>query len=667
MAEEEKKEEQEFKPVAPTEQTDEQRKKVAWIYNHWKNDPIVKKHPEWEEEISFAYGDQYVIYVEETGKLENIEPLVERETKNTYNRTTPLCRQAHGELIYNHQYYIQPNTMEQNDVRAAKVGSAAVEYTNEEGKFNQKIKTAKWWSVVIGNIYWKEWWNENLSGRIKKDDGETVEEPGECDYGWVSAFNCRPDPLAKTRAGWRWFIEGNEVPKSSVEQEFELEDGILPIESRDSEDAAMQKKTEDEIAEEPKSIRIECWERPSPKYPRGRFLVVAGNWLLYDGENPAPRHQIPYWQCPGVLDVLNQPNPIGITRLAIPMQRQFNKQNSEIDEHNSTFGIKGMIPFGSMRPHDEKSYKRGGVEYVTYNPRMGTPHYQNTPAISDTVMSHRDFVAGEMEHVTSIRKISLAEWQKGVRGSGVLFERLKGQDERILMPIVQDWDDMLKEPIKYRLELIQKHYTIERLIKTVGKNKRTSITEFKGAQLRDNRDVRSSSGIELFTTKKAKEDIIMAFVEKGFIQEPRKALELLDMDKGLEEYMEDEFVDERQAHRHLELMKNKDDYIEASDDDNHDVHFRVFNNFRKSEEFDSLSKERQANIRKRIDKHKEFLGTEEAAAPTEEGAVTGEVPAPVEEVTPAPEIAPAMAAPTPEISPDYMAILMDLLAQGGGY
>jgi len=354
--------------------------------------------------------------------------------------------------------------------------------------------------------------------------------------------------------------------------------------------------------------------------------VVAGKWLLYDGENPSPDAEIPYFQIPGVMPILNEVVYDSFVRMAQEPQRRLNRLGSMIDERIEDYRLKAMIPFASLRGGDLKAYQRAGVDFVEYNPMVGTPHWQAPPAISSDIINHLHFQENEIETATSVRKPSLAQLPEyASRASGVLFEGLKRQDEIVLYPVVEDIDKVLKSVLKFRLKLIQQNYTQPRMIKTLGKNKRISISFFKGAELRDNTDVQVRPGIDFISNRKMRKDIVQTLVEKGLIKDERRALELMDY-KGLEEYMEDEFIDERQAHRQLEIMKSKDIYIEVHDDDAHEVHFKIFNNARKAEDFDTLSDKIKENIEKRIARHKELM----------QQPITGKTPegTPLKETTP---------------------------------
>jgi hypothetical protein len=200
------------------------------------------------------------------------------------------------------------------------------------------------------------------------------------------------------------------------------------------------------------------------------------------------------------------------------------------------------------------------------------------------------------------------------RASGVLFEGLKQQDTSVISPALEDQEDAIKDAMTYRLELIQDHYGEPRMLKIFGRNKITSVRAYSGAELRHNTDVRVASGIDVFATKKNREEVIMMLVEKGAIKDFKEAMNILE-NKDIDDYLEDEFIDDRQAFRQLELLKERETDFEESPDDNHEAKYLVFNNFRKSEEFATLDVKAQDRILAAIDKIKAAIAPPEAPAP----------------------------------------------------
>jgi len=620
-------EEVKFVPLAPADQSEEQRNKVLEIVNEWTDGAVIKNwHGYWREYTYWFWGDQYMWYNVETGELVDLSDVVEREYKNVYNRILPMVRQMYGEIRYPHSFYVEPNTTEPEDIKAAKFSSAVVEYLNIKGKFKDKINAAKFRNLITGNIYWKVWWNKNLDAYIKGQDGKPQKEKGDIDFNYISCFNVRPDPLAKNPEEWRHFDEGKEVPASSVEAEFGLPAKTLPHETIRTTDMDVF-DIEPEKSKEPTVIRIEHWEKKSKDRPKGRFMVVtSSHWLLWDGNSPAADAELPYFKLPGIMPIMNSQFDDSPVRIAQPAQKKLNRYGSMVDEAIEEYRVKCMVPSNTMSESDFKRYTRAGMDFVEFQPGVGAPYWQAPPALPEFLVPWLQFQENEIEEETSLRKISKAQIPKyGTRASGVLWKGLKGQDEKVLLPIVEDTDNALLAPMKYMLKLVQKHYSVPRLIKITGRNKSTTQIFLTGTELRDNTDVRVKAGVEMFSQREEKKAIVDAMIQKGYIQEPRKAFELLDY-KGLEEFMEDEYVDERKAEReNYQIETGKTPKVHP--DDNHNVEYEIHNNQRKREEFLLWPEKRRGTLEKHINDHKiEIQKSIEKIQTATQGTAAAEVP-----------------------------------------
>ncbi|HZX09502.1 MAG TPA: hypothetical protein VFG01_01035 [Acidobacteriota bacterium] len=637
-----------FKPVHIRDANDEQKKTINLVKNDWVNHPFPKNyHEKWKEEIAFLEGDQYLYYSKSTNQLEDTKPYIEREVKNVYNRILPSVRQAWSDIQYPHEYYLYPGTNEDSDLKAARIGTSLIDFTNEEGEFREKANWAKLYSIVLGACYWKEWWNEDLSGFMLKD-GKAVKVKGDVDYNWVNPFNARPDPSSIKRKGWRWFMEGIEMPLSKIEDVYGLEPGTLSSSTKGegigsgtfyaasseseitgkafgvSSDSGIFRRESRSGGTEALGLAIERWQRPSSNHPNGRYVVVCGDWLLWDGDNPAPNRELPYFKLPGIVPKIGSIVSESLVRVMIPAQRQYNQYMSYIDEFVKNFRTKGMIPFGSMPKPEYEKFTRAGVDYLFFNPRLGNPYYQNPPPLPEGFIERAQTMENEIGLASSIRKPSLGQLpQYTQRPSGVFYKELVARDKAVLYPTLDEMDKSFRDAIRFRLELIKQKYSVSRLIKVGGEGKGREIFEFKGAELGDNSDVRIKAGVDIFTNKEKKEEIVMSMVQNGTIKDPKEALNLMGH-KGIGEYTEEAFIDERQAERRLDKLKNKSKQIIPDPDDNHSVHFKVFNTYRKKEEFEDLDKAVQDRILKYMYSCKNYM--EEAAseaAPTPGGA--GEV------------------------------------------
>ncbi len=603
----------EFKPTLFKDLDKERKRKFTQINDKWTNHPFVEFFfGLWEEYIAWFEGDQYKYYNRALKDLTDVTALVDRDIKNVYNRIMPSIRAQWGELRYPHEFHVAPNTSESEDIKAAMMGSRSIESRHEERKFRSKINRGKLWSLICGICYWKVWWDSSLWGLSPKGSGDGNNKvPGDVNFDFVNPFNCRPDPISIDRDGWRYFLEGKRVPVSLVEAEFELEPGTVPgevVKSSEIKETGLFERDDYDFGDEPTCVRMEWYERESFEGNKtGRFIVTTKDIMLYDGKNPNPEDVLGYFPIPGLVPRLNTPIYDSAVRIMQQPQRQFNRLCSQVDEHVENWKIKGMIPYGSLLPGEKESFTRNGVDFVTYNARMGTPYFQAPPALPEFLGYWVSFMENEMETESSVRKTSLGQIPPyAQRASGVLFDSIKRQDDIVLIPAIEELDVTLADSVKFELQLVQDNYTEERLVKSVGRHRVTSVVAFMGSDLRDNTDVRVRPGTDIITTKNKKEQVVMAMIDKGLINEPRKALEMMGY-KDVEDFVEDEFMDERQARRQLEIMKEGKVVIHPNRDDNHQVMYDTFNNSRKSEEWDSLPEKAQKNIEARIQEERAWI------------------------------------------------------------
>jgi len=606
-----------FKPVPKKDQSKDQRADIDFIVDNWQNHPwVLLYHGFWREYICWLYGDQYKVYNKRSQLLHDVAPFIQRETKSVYNRILPMVRQAWGEINFEHNFKVEPNTTEPEDIKAARIASHAIEFTNLNGGFRRKYSLAQFWALVTGTVFWKEWWNRNKMGVAFNPKSKKVTPvKGDVDFDFVLPFNVRPDPYGKTREEWRWVIEGQVVPAAAVEQEFSLPRGSIHGDSVDNlQSYAWVSDDIKEFKERP-CLRLEFWQKPSPEYEKGRFMVIADDWILYDDKSASPKAEsLPYFHIIGLVPRIGEMVGDSLVRIGQPGQRQFNRSASMVDEQIENFRPKGLIPFGTLRGGDLTSYKKAGVDFVEFNPRLGPPYWQNPPDIRESQLTWLKFQENEIKAETSIRDASMGQLPKyATRASGVLFEGLKQQDTSVISPALEDQEDAIKDAMTYRLELIQDHYGEPRMLKIFGRNKITSVRAYSGSELRHNTDVRVASGIDVFATKKNREEVIMMLVEKGAIKDFKEAMNILE-NKDIDDYLEDEFIDDRQAFRQLELLKERETDFEESPDDNHEAKYIVFNNFRKSEEFATLDVKAQDRILAALEKIKAAIAPPEKPA-----------------------------------------------------
>ena len=631
-----------FTPIKGTKAEGPMKEAFDRTQEEWENHAFLSLYNKYQEYIRWFEGDQYG-YV--TGKKHSewfdVSAFVDREVKNVYNRILPMIRQQHGDLIFDHEFYTIGATEESDDRRAAAVGSIIIEQTNHDRDLQRKLMEAKLLILLLGNCYWKEWWNKNLRG-LSILKGKVVPVDGDLDFAVVSPFNFRPDPHAMSREEWRYVVEGKRVPTRSIELEFGLDKNSISNEGYQGFEQNRFTRHGIDTPKEPSAVRKEYWEFANAERPKGRFMVIANDMILYNGDNPTPEAKCNYAHFKSGIPIIGTQFDESMVAIGQTPQRQINRHLSMVDEHFQNFRAKGLLPFGSLRPGDEQAFKRmGGVDFITYNPRVGAPYWQNPPALPESSLGYSQMLEGEFEIETSVRKTSYGQLPKyASRPSNQLFQSLKGADASVMQPGLINIDSELIYCMRVRLSLAKKHYKEPRLIKNLGKGKLPAVRSFIGSDLRDSTDIMVVPGVDIFTSRKRREDIAIKFVEMRAI-DAKQALEIMRF-KGVEGWLKEDKADEYQCTRHVEQMVTKKKFIPADPSDNHEFSYKFFNDFRKGEEFESLDETTQGFIIQRLNQHKEFLAMmapSPVEKPTQPG-VPGTAPLPGAE----------MAAPLPGVS-----------------
>lgn len=364
-----------FNPVARKNFDSELKGVYEQTETHWMKDPVIKNyHGKWREYIRWFEGDQYVFWNEYAERLQDVTPILKLEGRDIFvvmNKILPMIRQLWGEIRYDHIFYGEGSTTEDEDTKAAHAASMVIASVLDRRKFNLKISDAKLWMLLTGQCYWKEWWNKDLFGIVRTEKGTTARESGDIDMDLVIPFNVRPDPEAKDRGGWRHFIEGKRVAKEIVEDEFNLPRGTLEAESREKIDSGIFERSDLEKSNEETVVRMEYHERANKKYPEGRFLVSASNYALHYGPNKSPDREIPYFVIPGLIPILGDQYYRSMVSVGQPGQQRLNKIASKIDEFWENMRLKCLMAQNSLTGPELEMYTRAGVDWIIYNSLAG--------------------------------------------------------------------------------------------------------------------------------------------------------------------------------------------------------------------------------------------------------------------------------------------------------
>jgi len=583
---------------------------ISWVDKQVGEHPVVKTfHGHWKELIEWEDGNQFSIW-DPTARAVVPVTLNTREKMVVVNLMKPLNETLEGKINFNHSIIGTPNSGEQKDIRGAQVATKLLDYNDTVNDVEELYEDAKYDLLRPGISCIKWYWDKSHYATIKKTDSENgvKAKAGECVGEIVSIFNIRPDSTAKSRENCRNIIEIKEVTKEEMKRAYKLKDDwfeATPARKKDKKTkqaghetkaALMQKykgmhePLDEKDKDEPTYIVKEFWERPSELYPNGRFIASSEGDILDARENPSPHGDLPYF----FFIYKKRGNsfwPRGPLYYVQGIQREFNRMISIQSEHIESWRPKMAVGKGAIKRAG--AFTVDAFEMVEVDFSRGEPKTINMPELSPQVMMYRDFLEGAVGSVSNVHEVSYARLpQYASRAPASLYSMMLEQENVKLTPMVKRINKTLKQMARFRLEIMDKHYTAERMIKVVGQHKEATIEYFSNSDLSKNFDVRLETGVSLHQSPTIQTQLLIQLWREGILTEQDRVKVLRSINLGTAEHeIRRDMADTERALRENQsfiddayMKERKEGGVATYWNDDHELHLDYHTNFIKSEE-----------------------------------------------------------------------------------
>jgi hypothetical protein len=254
---------------------------------------------------------------------------------------------------------------------------------------------------------------------------------------------------------------------------------------------------------------------------------------------------------------------------------------------------KGLVPRGSKLDTIPDSTHG---EWIEYTPVLGHKpeimDLKNLPQTYEQLLVHTN---SSIQDLFSQHEVSRGTNKSDIR-SGEMVSILREQDAHGNIPSHAVFEESLENLMQRVLRRIQAGYKEERMLKIVGNEGEFDIFAFKGTDLRNNTDVSVKRQSSMPESRAAREALIMEKFERGLYGDPadaevrRHVMNMLD-DAVVKDIYSDVRLDEHNARwENRVLRQGKNVYLINSYDD-HNIHVREHNHFRKSMEFQKIKLE----------------------------------------------------------------------------
>lgn len=553
----------------------------------------------------------------------------------TANLVLPYAVRATSKISsQNFQTTVAPKSSRVEDRDAAKLAQRVNRHLDNILDYQRKSRTALRMSAMMGSGFLKFWWDPEAGTPTRiyqhPENGIQVDLPPDVEReydhrGWyVDTYpgEIRCEPVSLFNIWWPWDAREGGIDdcmrlahvyvdlRETLEQRFDQDLGdvetyeatvgseryqeVIAYAARAGMGVGAAGGPHPNHASGQRVRVVEMWERPTRHWPRGRKILVVGNRVLDDGDNPyheagvhIPFAKTDWLQLPGRFPAISL-----VSQLRGP-QRARNHSRSMALSIERTHGYPvTMIPNDAEVNVDRDLRSIPGV-VLRISRMRDRPFVSSSPQLPPYIGENADRAQAEMSTISGQDSPGDSRIPGQLR-SGLAVQAVQEDANLILSEPAFNFAMMHRDAGRIKLALAAHFYDDTRVMSTLD-GTRTQVEHFTGADIRGHTQliIAGEPGrIESSTAYQAK---IMEMVQLGILNpaDPRdrlatlKALEYQTADEVAEDKLRDEERAESIVRRILDAPQFAQPYQMRPWDDPF-AFSRVLERHLKSDEFDDF-------------------------------------------------------------------------------
>lgn len=401
-------------------------------------------------------------------------------------------------------YESTPSTIDREDIVAARTTTKVALACYDQWNLRRVTQKAVYFAIVADESFTLPYWDPDV-GPYQELGGKLI-----------GRGEVRFRTLHRNQVAWEPGCEYEESPWCSIEYARPMDvlqadpdylGGEL-VPDADTQRVANRKRRE------PNQVLVtEYFERPCPKYPDGRWLVLANTKQIFSEDT------YPLQDSNGTIDepllhrlsYLIDPDAdsdMGLVRHLIDAQRTFEDAvNKQLELKNLSLLPQLLAPRGSVQVRPTTT--PGAIVEYDPTPGGGVPQWRPAPdpQILNMLQSIAESAKADAGYIADANAVpSQVESGKGIQ---TLIERDQLAWQRFIADVAGWHSGLMRDA----LLLVQRYYDEPRMMRYIGRSGAGVLEAFRGADLRGQTDVRvRASSIEPYT-KQALEQKVMNLVQ----------------------------------------------------------------------------------------------------------------------------------------------------------
>lgn len=588
---------------------------------------------QWQLNSNFIMGNQYCDYNLSAGRLYNMEKLYEWEQKEVFNHLAPILETRMAKLGRLRPIMTtRPASGDRKDIAAARVCNKVLKASCAKLNLGEMVQQAISWSETTGTVFYKSVWNPTAGREIALTKKNTMRE-GDLNFSVVSPFEIFPDsPFNQEIDDCRSIIHAKAYSSAEVEDNWDINIkgssvnifslGASPVGSGGLGYSGSVRSLNMD-SDNDKVLVIEYYERPSKDYPEGRFIMTAGDQLIYQGSLNWFIGNDLTPDFPFVKQVCIRQSGcfwgVSVIERCIPIQRAYNSVKNRKHEYLNRVAL-GILEVedGSVDIDDLRTEGLYPGKIILKTPGSAPIRFVENGHLPSQFEREEDKLLDEFILISGVSELARnSSVPSASAGSGVALDILREMDDTRLSLTAEHIRNAIKTAARQWIRLYRQFAIGDRIDRLTGAGERASVFNWSKSDLTTD-DIVFETENELTQTPAQRRQMIFNLLDRGFFtnsqtgamdgQAKARVLKMLDLSS-----MD---ADDDLTGTHLKKAKRENDLLELGESpqlskyDDHAIHLSEHVRFALSGDYEILEKEENIEadiLDKHIDDHQMIL------------------------------------------------------------
>lgn len=537
--------------------------------------------------LAFFQDEQYVEWASEAMTVRQIprDEGREKTPRPVANKIMHFVAQEHSMALQTRPTFdVLPAGDGPLDVSDSNVALALLRWHADDNvcDLDGVLSDATMWALVAGEAYLKWSYNQSLD---------------RADICSVSPLDLYGDPYSRRFRDSRFVIHSQFMDPEQVYDIYGIEINKQNYTTQDPLKSAALRDMGSAPVTQGCTVN-ELWMKPNRRHKNGLFVVWCGNQRLIEpGPHPYDHKKIPFTQL-GVLHRLGTPHYTSPVKFMRSQQMELNLFHAQrILIRQSFANPKWWIPNDIDLENDPDDSPNQVLRGDSGNGNLKPEIIQ--PTAMAMTRDEGDWIVNEMMHTIGLHEVSQAQVPGRVEAAKAI-EMLKESDASRLAELLRTTKSSLAEGGWQILQLCKQFMSPKKMLVVYSPEGMPEVRQFQKSTIAEGMRVQVTMGTGLARSRAAREDQVWKMLEAHIIQDPEVAAELLDLPVGT--VMPDKAYDIRIARNENWQMQGGTAITPHSWDD-HEIHLREHNNYRKTQEFLTSENDVQQKFEYHCDTH----------------------------------------------------------------